>query len=273
MTSPNGPTASARSPLAQVQQAARQWLEIRRSVTGFLIKDTQPAGGETFMTRFLTSLALACVAFVAAAPAASAMKIEKIVTPAGITAWLVREHTVPMVSLNYAFRGGSSQDEADKSGTANLAADTARRGRRQARQLAISRPARAPRHRSRLQRRARLFPRHAAYPQRAPGRGLRPAASRAHRAALRCRRGPARARPGHGRPAARGHQSQRRRQPALVADRVPRPPVWPAERRLAGRRCRTSPPTTCATTCIACSRATSSPSPSSATSTPRPRPR
>ena len=76
------------------------------------------------MTRFLTSLALACVAFVAAAPAASAMKIEKIVTPAGITAWLVRERTVPMVSLNYAFRGGSSQDEADKSGTANLTADT-----------------------------------------------------------------------------------------------------------------------------------------------------
>ncbi len=73
------------------------------------------------MTRFLTSLALAGFAFVAAAPAASAMKIEKIVTPAGITAWLVREHSVPLVSLNYAFRGGSSQDEADKSGAASLA--------------------------------------------------------------------------------------------------------------------------------------------------------
>jgi zinc protease len=73
------------------------------------------------MTRLLTSLALAAFAFFAAAPAASAMKIEKIVTPAGITAWLVREHTVPLISLNYAFRGGSSQDEADKSGTASLA--------------------------------------------------------------------------------------------------------------------------------------------------------
>ncbi|MEJ2626388.1 MAG: pitrilysin family protein, partial [Pseudolabrys sp.] len=73
------------------------------------------------MNRLLTSLALAAFAFVAAAPAASAMKIEKIVTPAGITAWLVREHTVPLISLNYAFRGGSSQDEADKSGTASLA--------------------------------------------------------------------------------------------------------------------------------------------------------
>ncbi len=72
------------------------------------------------MTRFLTSLALAAFALMAAAPAASAMKIEKIVTPAGITAWLVREDTVPLVSLNYAFRGGSTQDEADKSGTASL---------------------------------------------------------------------------------------------------------------------------------------------------------
>jgi zinc protease len=72
------------------------------------------------MNRLLTSLALAAFAFVAAVPAASAMKIEKIVTPAGITAWLVRENTVPLVSLNYAFRGGSSQDEADKSGTASL---------------------------------------------------------------------------------------------------------------------------------------------------------
>ncbi|HZD90061.1 MAG TPA: pitrilysin family protein, partial [Pseudolabrys sp.] len=75
------------------------------------------------MTRFLTSLALAGFAFLAVAPAASAMKIQKIVTPAGITAWLVEEHTVPLVALNYAFRGGSSQDAADKAGTANLAAD------------------------------------------------------------------------------------------------------------------------------------------------------
>ena len=71
----------------------------------------------------LATLAAAALAFVAAAPAASAMKIEKIVTPAGITAWLVREHSVPLVALNYAFRGGSSQDEADKAGTANLTSD------------------------------------------------------------------------------------------------------------------------------------------------------
>ena len=51
------------------------------------------------------------------------MTIEKIVSPSGIEAWLVREHAVPLVALNYAFHGGSTQDEPDKAGTANLAAD------------------------------------------------------------------------------------------------------------------------------------------------------
>ena len=51
------------------------------------------------------------------------MKIEKITSPSGIPAWLVREQTVPLVTLSYAFHGGSSQDEADKPGTANLAAE------------------------------------------------------------------------------------------------------------------------------------------------------
>jgi zinc protease len=75
------------------------------------------------MMRFVATLGLAVVAFGAAAPA-SAMNIEKIVSPSGITAWLVREQAVPLVTLNYAFHGGSSQDAADKSGTGNLTADT-----------------------------------------------------------------------------------------------------------------------------------------------------
>jgi zinc protease len=75
------------------------------------------------MMRLVFSFAVAALAFLAGAPAASAMQIEQIVSPSGIKAWLVREHTVPLVTLNYAFRGGSSQDAADKAGTANLAAD------------------------------------------------------------------------------------------------------------------------------------------------------
>jgi zinc protease len=75
------------------------------------------------MRRFVTGLALVLLAFVTAAPAASAMTIEKIVSPSGIKAWLVREHAVPLVALNYAFHGGSSQDEASKAGAASLASN------------------------------------------------------------------------------------------------------------------------------------------------------
>jgi len=64
----------------------------------------------------------AALAFTLAVPA-SAVTIEKIVSPSGITAWLVREQSVPLIALNYAFHGGSAQDEADKAGTASLAAD------------------------------------------------------------------------------------------------------------------------------------------------------
>jgi zinc protease len=68
-------------------------------------------------------MALAWFALLAGAPAASAMNIEKITSPSGIEAWLVQERTVPLITLNYAFQGGASQDDAGKSGTANLAAD------------------------------------------------------------------------------------------------------------------------------------------------------
>lgn len=65
----------------------------------------------------------AAAMLLAATNAASAMTIEKIVSPAGIEAWLVREKSVPLITMNYAFRGGASQDEADKAGTAHFAAD------------------------------------------------------------------------------------------------------------------------------------------------------
>ncbi|MDO8878001.1 MAG: pitrilysin family protein [Pseudolabrys sp.] len=75
------------------------------------------------MMRSLAALSLAAFAFIVAPPSASAVNIEKIVSPAGIEAWLVRDQAVPLVALNYSFHGGSSQDAADKTGTANFAAD------------------------------------------------------------------------------------------------------------------------------------------------------
>jgi len=75
------------------------------------------------MTRILAAAALIALAWLGFTPTASAMTIEKIVSPSGIAAWLVREHAVPLVALNYAFHGGSSQDEPDKAGTASLTAN------------------------------------------------------------------------------------------------------------------------------------------------------
>ena len=69
------------------------------------------------------SIFFAAAAVIASANTASAMTIEKIVSPAGIEAWLVREKALPLVTLNYAFHGGTTQDDAEKAGTANLAAD------------------------------------------------------------------------------------------------------------------------------------------------------
>src|SRR5690242_9319281 len=76
------------------------------------------------MNRLFAPLAAAALALIVLAPAAHAMTIEPIVSPSGIKAWLVREQATPLVALNFAFHGGSSQDSAEKSGAANLAADT-----------------------------------------------------------------------------------------------------------------------------------------------------
>jgi len=53
---------------------------------------------------------------------ASAAGIEEVRTPAGITAWLVREPSLPIITIRFAFDGGSSQEPAGKEGVAGLLA-------------------------------------------------------------------------------------------------------------------------------------------------------
>ncbi|HEU4380322.1 MAG TPA: pitrilysin family protein [Hyphomicrobiaceae bacterium] len=50
------------------------------------------------------------------------MKIQEVKSPGGITAWLVEEHSVPLIALRYAFDGGNAQDPAGKEGLANFLA-------------------------------------------------------------------------------------------------------------------------------------------------------
>lgn len=51
---------------------------------------------------------------------ANAMKIQQVKSPSGIEAWLVEEHSVPLVAMRFGFRGGSSQDPDGKVGVANF---------------------------------------------------------------------------------------------------------------------------------------------------------
>ena len=51
---------------------------------------------------------------------AQAMNIQTIKSPGGIEAWLVEEHSVPLMAMRFAFAGGNSQDAVGKEGTANF---------------------------------------------------------------------------------------------------------------------------------------------------------
>ncbi len=64
---------------------------------------------------------LAFVLTAAFAMPSQAMTIERIVSPSGIEAWLVRDKAAPLVAMSYSFHGGSSQDDAAKPGIASLA--------------------------------------------------------------------------------------------------------------------------------------------------------
>jgi zinc protease len=65
---------------------------------------------------------LAATLIVPLAWPAAATNIERVVSPSGIEVWLVREPSVPLVAMDFAFRGGSSQDPADKPGLASMTA-------------------------------------------------------------------------------------------------------------------------------------------------------
>ena len=59
------------------------------------------------------------IAVVIAEPA-EAVNIKEVTSPGGIKAWLVEDYTVPIVTMNFAFRGGASQETPDQSGLANF---------------------------------------------------------------------------------------------------------------------------------------------------------
>ncbi|MEQ8194665.1 MAG: pitrilysin family protein [Rhodospirillales bacterium] len=54
------------------------------------------------------------------APAQAGPKVERVVSPQGIEAWLIEDHANPIISVSFAFRGGASFDPKGKEGLARM---------------------------------------------------------------------------------------------------------------------------------------------------------
>ena len=77
------------------------------------------------LQRLLTSspfIIAVCLVALGLGRPAEATTIERVVSPGGIEAWLVHEPSVPLIAMEFAFAGGSSQDPAGKPGVASLTA-------------------------------------------------------------------------------------------------------------------------------------------------------
>ncbi len=71
-------------------------------------------------TRLAAVLMMAAAALSLTSVRASADDIQILTTPAGIEVWLKSESSIPIVSLEMAFRGGASLDPEDREGLANM---------------------------------------------------------------------------------------------------------------------------------------------------------
>ena len=65
---------------------------------------------------------LACLLPLLAPAAMAANGVERVVSPQGIEAWLIEDHTNPLISVTIGFPSGSASDPAGKGGLARLTA-------------------------------------------------------------------------------------------------------------------------------------------------------
>ncbi len=81
---------------------------------------TRNPDSKSYIFSALTAVAIFFSSILMIGPSAYAMKIQKVISPGGIEAWLVEEHKIPLVTMEYGFKGGSSQDPDGKEGLAYL---------------------------------------------------------------------------------------------------------------------------------------------------------
>ena len=75
------------------------------------------------LSRALAPVGLLVAFCLGAVPAQAAGRVEAVTSPGGITAWLVEDHSLPVVSMDVGFLGGASTDPSGKGGLANFTAD------------------------------------------------------------------------------------------------------------------------------------------------------
>ncbi len=72
------------------------------------------------MRAFFASVFGLTTALLLALPAGAEIKIKEVVSPSGITAWLVEDPSIPFTALELRFRGGTSLDAPGKRGAIHL---------------------------------------------------------------------------------------------------------------------------------------------------------
>ncbi len=75
------------------------------------------------LRKFFSTVAVLAFCLLTAAPS-FAIEIKEVKTKLGMTAWLVEDHTNPIITMSFAWRGGATLDPAGKEGLANLVAAT-----------------------------------------------------------------------------------------------------------------------------------------------------
>ncbi|RYB03707.1 M16 family metallopeptidase [Lichenibacterium ramalinae] len=61
-------------------------------------------------------------AYAATQPVSRAATVQKVRSPGGIEAWLVEDYAVPLVAVDFSFKGGAAQDPTAKAGVAAMMA-------------------------------------------------------------------------------------------------------------------------------------------------------
>lgn len=83
---------------------------------------TAPAVLTRLFGSFLVFMIMALSLMTPDAAQSQTTRIIRVVSPGGIEAWLVREKTLPLIAMEFAFLGGAAQDPKAKPGVASLTA-------------------------------------------------------------------------------------------------------------------------------------------------------